>query len=112
LYGHSNEITALAELANNDLVSASDDFTINIWENGTFLLKKSLAKHTGGITCVCVLLSGDLASASRDKNIIVWNIKTLAPFRTLNGHTGTVCKSRSFFIIKYIYMHRLNNFFN
>jgi WD40 repeat protein len=69
---HMKDVSALAQLPNGDLASASDDNSIKIWNLSTGALKKTFNGHTNFIKSLVVLKNGLLVSASWDKTIKIW----------------------------------------
>jgi WD40 repeat protein len=76
LIEHKDEVWALVELNNGDLVSGSSDV-----ESGN--VKSTLKGHASSV----YKLSGDLVSGSNDKTIKIWNLKDQTLVRTLTGHS-------------------------
>jgi WD40 repeat protein len=62
--GHSSDINDLIELPNGDLVSASSDATIKIWDRATGNVKKTLNLHMYSVESLALLKDGLLASGS------------------------------------------------
>ena len=89
LSGHVNKISTFTLLLNSDLVSASLDTTINIWDINQKFLKKKLIGHTDSVISLAVLKNGNLASGSDDFTIKIWSILDWSCV-TLNGHSNKI----------------------
>jgi len=88
-YGHSGCINVL-QMASN-LISASNDKTIKIWnyKNGQCIF--TLKDHWNEIKCLKCIDKDTLASGSVDHFIKLWSIKTGKCLNTLKGHSEDVC---------------------
>ena len=62
-------------MPNNQIVSASSDKTIKIWNTLTGEVNKTLVAHEGPVTSLAVMARGQFASASEDKTIRVWIVE-------------------------------------
>ena len=76
------------------LVSGSDDNSINIYNETTYLPDLIIREHSSMVCCLTQLSSGILASCSSDKLIKLFNIKgnEYEVLQTLNFHTSNVYK--------------------
>jgi WD40 repeat protein len=90
LFGHADCVDCLKVLNNGDLVSASWDKTIKIWDLHTGEVKKTLLGHNDSINDLLILDNDELASASDDCTIRIWNTHTGGLKSELIGHTGYV----------------------
>ena len=90
LRGHSSDIHALTILNNGDIVSASLDKSIKIWNANTGDLKKTLEGHKDCIQALIVLANGNLASGSWDKTIRIWDVDTGEIRKVLAEHMNRV----------------------
>lgn len=88
LEGHADMVRSLAELQNGDLVSASSDQTLKIWDLKKDTLKTTLNGHKGVVSCVTVLKNGDIASGSWDNTIKIWNATSGELKTSLTDHTN------------------------
>jgi hypothetical protein len=90
--GHTDEVTALAVTPDGrQVVSASDDETLRVWNLSSGEVRRTLIGHTGGVTAVAVTPNGrQVVAASRDRTLKVWNLCSGAEQRTLTGHTSPV----------------------
>ena len=79
LRAHADLIEALQFSENGDrLVSASDDYTMKLWNVSDQSVRKTLRGHGGWVTRSQFLgrSSGKLISISRDRTIRIWNEET------------------------------------
>ena len=93
--GHTNSVQDLAFKPNSYLLaSASDDYTIRIWDVGnTNNLRHvhTLRGHTNRVWAVAWSPDGStLASASKDGTVRLWNPNNGINFAVLRGHTDQV----------------------
>jgi WD40 repeat protein len=75
LLGHSDPVKALILLSNGDLVSGSEDYTINIWNIVDGTVKRTLHSHKNHILALQELDNGDLVSGSNDCTIKIWDVE-------------------------------------
>ena len=90
LTGHTDHISALVALVNDQLASGSLDKTIKIWNSATGECVHTLKGHTREVNALTVLPRGELVSGSDDKTIKIWNSATGECVRTLTGHNQAV----------------------
>ncbi len=77
LEGHEGSVTALRPLPNGLLASASDDYTIRLWDVTTGTETARLEGHEGSVEALCLLPNGRLiASRSQDRTIRLWDVAT------------------------------------
>jgi len=75
LIGHKSDIRDL-KIANNKLISSSDDGDIRIWDLDIYECVKCLEKHANSI--ISVDCRGDiLISCGTDRKIAIWNLNNL-----------------------------------
>ncbi len=72
LNGHSNGVNSLIQLRNGNLVSASQDNTIKIWDIETYKCVQTLTEHTKTIFDLKELKNGNIISGSGDNTIKIW----------------------------------------
>jgi len=86
--GHSGPIRAVAWSRNGArLASASDDFTVRIWDVESGRVLHTLEGHTKWVYDVAFSPDGRLlASASEDSTVRVWEVDTGRPLRTMPGY--------------------------
>jgi WD40 repeat protein len=86
VYRFKHEINSITRLTNGNLVSCSENGTLQIWNQGTWQHVRTLTGHTGGVTSVIELANGNLASGSKDNTIKIWDPNTGGCLHTLIGH--------------------------
>jgi WD40 repeat protein len=92
LEGHSSWVCAVAVTRDGRrAISASDDWTLIVWDLETGRQLRTLRGHKGSVTAVAITADGRRAvSASYDKTLKVWDLETGRELRTLQGHTCPV----------------------
>jgi WD40 repeat protein len=65
--------TAIIQLQNENLVTASFDGTIKIWNSETLECINTIHKHHNIVSSLCLLKNDKFASASWDDTITIWN---------------------------------------
>jgi len=89
LENNTRQTNDLIQLENNYLVSASDDFALQVWNN-EYLNILTLKGHTNNVYSVVELSMNRMASCSKDKSIIIWNAANFTLIKYLFGHLGAV----------------------
>ena len=74
LTGHSDWVWCLGLEKNGELISASDDRAIKLWNLETNTCIKTLFCHHGGIVTIKNYQDNMLISCSLDKTIRLWNL--------------------------------------
>lgn len=94
LTGHRNAVTAVAfSPEGKNLVSGSQDQTLEIWWRETGKRWYTLTGHTNWVTTLAFSPNGEmLASGSRDKTIEIWDMTKGKRWFTLMGHSDGVEK--------------------
>ena len=92
LVGHANTVNAVALTADGRwAVSASDDWTLKIWDIESGKLIKTMEGHDGAVSAVALTPDGRTAvSASDDCTLKVWDPESGREMRTLKGHAKGV----------------------
>ncbi|KAL3457589.1 WD40-repeat-containing domain protein [Aspergillus heterothallicus] len=88
LQGHAAAVNAI-QLNNDEIVSASGDRTIKIWNVRNGICKKTLPAHEKGIACV----QSDgrrIVSGSNDNTVRIFDHVSGAPVARLRGHSNLV----------------------
>ncbi len=74
-----------------NVLSASNDNTVRVWDVNTGICLRSLGGHAGGVTAVAIAPDGKhVLSASNESTVRVWDAGTGICLRSLSGHTGGV----------------------
>ncbi|KAF3930934.1 Beta-TrCP [Dactylella cylindrospora] len=88
LVGHNAAVNAI-QLNGDEVVSASGDRLIKLWNLKTGYCEKTYVGHKKGIACI--QYDGvKIVSGSSDKSIRVWDKASQAEIARLEGHTGLV----------------------
>jgi len=92
LIGHTSNVRAIAITANDtQIISASGDNTVKIWDLETGQELYTLRGHTKPIKSVAVSPdSTQVISASADQTLRVWDLRTRQTRFVLKGHTQEV----------------------
>ncbi|KAG0288595.1 hypothetical protein BGZ96_007692 [Linnemannia gamsii] len=92
LVGHNWTVTHLSFSPDNEqLVSASEDKLVKLWNVMTGCLEKTIEDQSETIACVVYSPDGDcIAAASHDATVRVYNRSSLDVELELKGHTGAV----------------------
>ncbi len=92
LTGHRNAVTAVAFSPDGkNLVSGSQDQTIEIWWRNTGKRWYTLTGHTNWVTTIAFSPNGEmLASGSRDQTVEIWDMTKGKRWFTLMGHSNGV----------------------
>jgi WD40 repeat protein len=67
-------IIFLLKLKNGKLITCSQDREINIFNEKTFEIEKTLNGHSNSIISICEINNNKLVSCSDDKYIIIWDL--------------------------------------
>lgn len=103
LTGHDEGVCRLIQWSSNRLISASEDFTIKIWNLTTGECMETLTGHTDAVSCISALESvgegeeGRIVSGSHDNTVKVWKLTNPEGFceKTLLGHEGPIYDIKS-----------------
>ena len=88
LTGHSELVFAVAVTGDGRrAVSASNDFTLKVWDLESGETLRTLEGHSGTVFAVALTRDGRRAvSASDDHTLKVWDLESGEALRTLKGH--------------------------
>lgn len=91
LDGHSDSVLSVAWSSNDELITASLDYEIALWDIAEPKPTARLKGHSRGVTCLALLSQqGLLVSGSIDQNLRVWDLDSSTITRTLNNHTKEI----------------------
>jgi WD40 repeat protein/serine/threonine protein kinase len=92
LRGHTGPVQSVAFSPDGTtLASASQDYTVKLWNVKDRQELATLKGHTNQVTSVAFSPDGKaLASTSVDKTVRLWDVATREELATLDGHTSTV----------------------
>ncbi|CAF1022464.1 unnamed protein product [Brachionus calyciflorus] len=82
---HSLAIRKMIKLPNGNLITASSDFKIKIWDSNFSLILQN--NHSHYVIDILILPSGNLISCSCDNSIIIWNLNNLSVIHQIFNHT-------------------------
>eukprot|EP01034_Spumella_vulgaris_P029952 gene29952-37091_t len=88
--GHSAEVSCLAVMSGDDVVSGSHDKTVRVWNPATGACLRVFTGHTDAVWSLAVLSQNRIASGGNDKSIRIWNIQLNCCDSVLEGHTSNV----------------------
>lgn len=88
LDGHHAAVNAV-QIYNNEIVSASGDRTVKVWDWTTGSCTRTLVGHNKGIACV-QYDGRRIVSGSSDNEVKVFDSATTAEVASLRGHTNLV----------------------
>ncbi|HET7502486.1 MAG TPA: AAA family ATPase, partial [Kofleriaceae bacterium] len=90
LNGHTSGVTACAVTPDGrNVVSASADETLKVWELASGRVVATLECHTSGVLACAVTPDGrHVISASADETLKVWELASGRAVATLEGHTS------------------------
>ena len=88
---HSSQITGLAFLSNNEVISTSHDGTVRQWDFQSGEFQALYYEHTQGVSGVIALPNQqNVITCGSDNTIRIWNSSTRLPIRQLLGHVAPV----------------------
>jgi WD40 repeat protein len=88
--GHSDSVNDFAVTADGQIVSASQDGTLRVWDVQTARELLVLAGHESGVRAVALTGDGRAVSASEDGTLRVWHLATGRELALLAGHEDGV----------------------
>ena len=91
-FQHSNAVNSVAFFPDGKLIaSASDDFTVKLWNAASSKLIRTFKGHEGNVSMVAFSPDGrKIVSSSWDSNVILWDVKSGQRLQTFSRHTGRV----------------------
>jgi WD40 repeat protein len=73
--GHTSIVNGFAFINADKFATASDDFSIKVWDRNTGSLVNTYYGHTNKVRALVILPNGLLASGSSDGTILLWNMR-------------------------------------
>jgi WD40 repeat protein len=89
MIGNLNRVNTLIRINQNQVATASADFTVRVWNITSSALINTYNAHTASAYCLVVLPGGFLASGGYDSTIRIWDMQN-NQVRTLNLPTTNV----------------------
>lgn len=91
LKGHKGAIAELKCLSPGDIISASADQTVGIWNVETGLLKKQLKGHTDYVYTCENIDENTIVAGSKDRSISLWDARSLSLIEKIpDAHVSTI----------------------
>ena len=73
---HSASITVVEVMSNGNMISASSDGTVCVWDLETGKRLNHLRGHADRVNAIAVTKDGKVVSASNDMTLKVWNLES------------------------------------
>ena len=90
LPGHDDSVMSVVWKGNMNLVSASLDRSLTLWDLETQKTVKTYQGHSRGVSSACILNTGEMVTAGQDQSVRVWNSESGKLIRSLNQHSKPV----------------------
>lgn len=90
LKGHTQNVWDVKFVNDKQLLSASADRTIRLWDLQTNKAVKTYTGHEDVVRALVVLSENEFVSASNDGTLRIWNIHTGIQSHVLRGHTSFI----------------------
>lgn len=84
--GHAGAVWTVVATDNGKVISASDDFTLKIWDSSSGQELHTLKGHIGAVRKVAVTIDGKAISASDDSTLRVWKLNSGNLLNTFEGY--------------------------
>lgn len=88
--GHGNDVVTCLQFDDDQIITGSDDKTINVYDTRTGQLKRRFEGHEGGVWALKYINKNTLISGSTDRTVRVWDIEKAKCTHIFYGHTSTV----------------------
>jgi WD40 repeat protein len=90
LSGHDDSVVSVVWRGNKNLVSASLDRSLTLWDLETQKTVMTYQGHSRGVSSACILKNGEMVTAGHDQSVRVWDGESGELIRSLNQHTKPV----------------------
>ena len=84
---HGDSVISLVWQGNKNLVSASLDRSLILWDITSKKTRRTFQGHSRGVRAACILKSGELVTGGQDQSVRVWNVESGELIRSLNQHS-------------------------
>jgi WD40 repeat protein len=88
--GHIRSVRGVVVLKYGEIVSASDDKSIKVWDSNNGTLIRTLTNNTDGIQSLVVLNNGTLIASGSYQKVKIWDPYTGDMIFSLDGHSDYV----------------------
>src|SRR5690606_3620366 len=70
---HKGNVCKLTQLKNENIISASYDKSIKLWDSNTLECISTMKEHTNWVTSILELKDGKIVSGSTDNTLRIWD---------------------------------------
>ena len=90
LSNHDDSVVSVVWRSNKQLVSASLDRSLILWDLETQKAAMTYQGHSRGVSSACVLKTGEMVTAGHDQSVRVWDGVSGKLLRSLNQHSKPI----------------------
>ncbi|MDA9857942.1 WD40 repeat domain-containing protein [Rubripirellula sp.] len=90
LSSSKDSVVAFAWRNESQLIAASLDRTLVLWDLETQSAVQTFSGHSRGVTAACVLEPGEIVSAGHDQSVRVWSAESGELIRSMNQHSKPI----------------------